>query len=101
MYRYQPAYLTMRQTCRLRSAVSETSLTVAAHVLASRRHHDVNCGLHRSDLLDQAIGLVMDDLGVAPDVAIARIRSHSFAHDRPVDHLVVDLIARRVRLPPH
>ncbi len=101
LYRYQPARLTVRQTCRLRTAVSETSLTVAAHVMANRRHHDVRCGLHRFDLLDQAIGLVMDDLGVGPDVATARIRSHSFANECPLDHLVVDLIDRRVRLAPH
>jgi len=101
LYRYQPARLTVRQTCGLRTAVSDTSLTVANHVMANRRHHDVRCGLHRFDLLDQAIGLVMDDLGVGPDVATARIRSHSFANECPLDHLVVDLIGRRVRLAPH
>lgn len=48
----------------------------------------------------QAQGMVMVQLGVAPDEALARIRAFAFAHDRRLADVAEDVIARRLVLEP-
>jgi hypothetical protein len=93
--------LTAHQRRRVEAAAREASWTVAGHVLASSRSHEQRCGLHRFDLLDRAIGMVMCDLGISSDEAAARIRSHTYASGSTIGDVIDDLLGRRVRLGPH
>jgi hypothetical protein len=101
LYRYERGPLEAGQACALGAAARELSLTLAAHVLSTTRHHDPECGIHWLDRLDQAIGVVMANLGIGADAAAARIRSHSYASDRPIDLVLADLVDRQLVLAPH
>lgn len=48
----------------------------------------------------QAQGMVMVQLGVAADEALARIRAHAFVQDRRLVDVAEDIIARRLSLEP-
>ena len=47
----------------------------------------------------QATGMVIAQLGVTPDVALATLRAHAFVHDRPIDVVARDVVARTLRFP--
>lgn len=46
--------------------------------------------------LHQASGMVIAQLGVASEDAVALIRAHAYAHDRDVSDVADDVIARRI-----
>jgi hypothetical protein len=46
----------------------------------------------------QAQGMIMIDLGVPLADAMARLRAHAFAHDRPLLDVADDVVAGRLRL---
>jgi transcriptional regulator with GAF, ATPase, and Fis domain len=46
----------------------------------------------------QAQGMVMVDLGVGADEAMARLRAHSYAEERPIADLAKDIVASKLRL---
>ena len=101
LYRYRPDDLSPAQVCLLHAAALETSYRVAEHVISGPDDHEPGCGVHGLARLDQAIGVVMQDLGVGPDTASVRIRSHSYAYDFRVQHLVTEIVEGRMRLAPH
>jgi hypothetical protein len=45
----------------------------------------------------QATGMIIAQLGVAPDVALATLRAHAFVQDRPIDAVARDVVARTLR----
>ena len=45
----------------------------------------------------QATGMVIAQLDVTADAALATLRAHAFVHDRPVDAVARDVVARRLR----
>jgi hypothetical protein len=45
----------------------------------------------------QATGMVIAQLDVTPDAALATLRAHAFVHDRPIDAVARDVVARRLR----
>jgi hypothetical protein len=55
--------------------------------------------LHRAQI-DQATGMVTEQLGVGIAEAFVRMRSYAYANDRPLGDLARDIVARRVRLRP-
>jgi GAF domain/ANTAR domain len=52
---------------------------------------------HRAALF-QAQGMVMVQLGISLAEALARIRAHAYATDRPLSEMAADIVARRLRL---
>ena len=50
--------------------------------------------------IDQATGMVTEQLGVGMAEAFVRLRAHAYAHDRRLGDLARDVVARRVRLSP-
>jgi hypothetical protein len=48
--------------------------------------------------LYQAQGMTMVDLGVSIGEAMARLRAHAYAHDRPLSDVARDVVAGRLRL---
>jgi len=46
----------------------------------------------------QAQGMVMVDLGVGIDEAMARLRAHSYADERPIGDVAKDIVAGKLML---
>jgi hypothetical protein len=55
--------------------------------------------LHRAEI-DQATGMLTEQLGVGIAEAFIRLRGYAYAHDRRLGDLARDIVARRVRLRP-
>ena len=45
----------------------------------------------------QATGMIIAQLQVTPDVALATLRAHAFVHDRPIDAVARDVVDRTLR----
>ena len=45
----------------------------------------------------QATGMVIAQLDVSADAALATLRAHAFVHDRPIDAVARDVVARTLR----
>jgi hypothetical protein len=45
----------------------------------------------------QATGMLIAQLEVSPDSALATLRAHAFVHDRPIDAVARDVVARTLR----
>ena len=54
---------------------------------------------HRAEI-DQATGMLTEQLGVGIAEAFIRLRAHAYAHDRRLSDLARDIAARRLRLLP-
>jgi hypothetical protein len=48
----------------------------------------------------QATGMLIVQLGVSAAVALVRLRAYSYAHERRLQDVASDVVARRLRLPP-
>jgi hypothetical protein len=55
--------------------------------------------LHRAEI-DQATGMLTEQLGVDITAAFIRLRAYAYAHDRALSDLARDIVARRIRLRP-
>lgn len=55
--------------------------------------------VHRAEI-DQATGMLTEQLGVGIAEALIRLRAYAYAHDRRLAELARDIVARRVRLHP-
>src|ERR1700691_3943360 len=54
---------------------------------------------HRAEI-DQAAGMLTEQLGVGIKEAFIRLRAYAYAHDRALSDLARDIVARRLRLRP-
>lgn len=54
--------------------------------------------LHRAEV-HQATGMISVQLGIAPAIALLRLRAFAFAEERPVLEVARDVVARRLRFP--
>jgi hypothetical protein len=45
----------------------------------------------------QATGMIMSQLDVPAETALSRLRAHAFVHDRTIDDIARDVVARRLR----
>jgi hypothetical protein len=54
---------------------------------------------HRAEI-DQATGMLTEQLGVGIAEALVRLRAYAYVHDRPLADLSRDIVARRLRLGP-
>jgi hypothetical protein len=66
----------------------------AAIVRDASEHHDGGSWTTR-DRINQATGMVVAQLGVAPDDALALIRAFAFSHSLTMDRVADEIIARR------
>ncbi len=49
----------------------------------------------------QATGMLIAQLDVTPDTALARLRAYAFLHDQPIDAVARDVIDRRIHIDDH
>ncbi len=61
------------------------------------QHPDL--ALHRAEI-DQATGMLTEQLGVGIVEAFIRLRAYAYAYDRGLSDLARDIVARRLRLSP-
>jgi ANTAR domain len=59
----------------------------------------LDLGLHRAEI-DQATGMLTEQLGVSIDEAFVRLRAYAYAHDRRLADVARDLVSRALRLGP-
>ncbi len=55
--------------------------------------------LHRAEI-DQATGMLTEQLGVGIEEAFVRLRAYAYAHDRRLADVARDLVARTLRMEP-
>jgi ANTAR domain len=58
-----------------------------------------NLTLHRAEV-DQATGMLTEQLGTSIEEAFVRLRAYAYAHDRRLTEVARDIVARRLRLRP-
>ncbi len=98
LYRRSPGPLSGSE---LRSAVSAAD--TAAAMLRLGLHADPDdeqawdCSWGNRVEIHQAIGMVIAQLHLGPDDALARLRAHSFAQNRLLPAVAADVVARRLR----
>lgn len=98
-YRRHPGPLSDGQRALARLAVDAAALETATLLL------DSHCGdrpvpaLRRIHELQQAVGVVMAQLGVDAEEATARIRAHSYHSERPLTDVLADLRRDELTLP--
>jgi GAF domain-containing protein len=56
--------------------------------------------LHVRLVVHQASGMVSEQIGTTVADALARLRAHAYAEDRPLDDVAIDVVARRLRFEP-
>lgn len=56
-------------------------------------------GGYRAEI-DQASGMLTEQLGVGIEEAFVRLRAHAYAHGRRLAEVADDVVARRLRFPP-
>jgi hypothetical protein len=54
--------------------------------------------LHRAEI-DQATGMLTEQLGVGIEEAFLRLRAYAYAHERRLTEVARDIVGRRLRLP--
>ncbi|WP_316959568.1 GAF and ANTAR domain-containing protein [Streptomyces sp. TRM68367] len=100
LYRDTPGRLTARElhTAQLVAGV----MTVALMALPHGEEHEAPGGepwlsglAADHDEVYQAVGMIMAQLGVASDEALARLRAHAFAHGRTALDVARDVVAHR------
>ena len=67
-----------------------------AHARLSETEEGLGDGLGPRTVLFQAQGMVMIQLDVSLADALARIRAHAYAHNRPLSEIAADIVARRL-----
>jgi hypothetical protein len=109
-YRDQPGMLAPEDLARAQRASDTAFLAVlglSAHPTGAGTGQDENVDsdtdawlgdppLERPEVY-QATGMIIAQLEVSPDVALARLRAYAFAHDRPIDAVARDVVARTLR----
>jgi hypothetical protein len=103
LYREAPGELTAGdlRTARLVAGVMTVALTGLSH-----RDEDGDSGdepwlqwlATEHDEVYQAMGMIMAQLGVGADEALARLRGYAFAHDRTVVEVAHDIVSWRRRV---
>jgi len=102
LYRATPGELTQRE---LRTAQLVASVMTVALMALPRGEENGHGGEEPwlsglatdHDEVYQAIGMIMVQLGVASDEALARLRAHAFAHNRTALEVARDVVSHRQR----
>ena len=108
-YRDQPGDLAPEHLARARRAAQAAFWTVLGSRPAARL--DPSGSPDPDDDLDdwpsdlplerrevyQATGMVIAQLDLPPDAALATLRAHAFVHDMPIDAVAREVVARRLR----
>jgi hypothetical protein len=98
LYRRAPGPLSDGQRALGALAADAAALETATNLLLARQANTSVPALRRIRALQQAIGIVMDQLSVDADEATTRIRGHAYRTERSAAHVVDDLLHHRLQL---
>jgi hypothetical protein len=98
-YRREPGPLSGGQRALARLATDAAALETATLLLDAHTGDRAVPALRRVHELQQAVGLVMGQLGVDAAEATARVRAHAYRADRPLREVVRDLLRDHLVLP--
>lgn len=98
-YRRDAGPLTDGQRALAHVAVDAAALETATLLLDAHSGDRPVPALRRIHELQQAVGVVMAQLGVDADEATARIRAHSYRSERPLGDVLGDLLREQLTLP--
>jgi hypothetical protein len=91
--------LTFADTATLLLLDSQDPAAGSATVGSGPGGQPAHLTLHRAEI-DQATGMLTEQLGVGIAEAFIRLRGYAYAHDRRLADLAGDIVARRLRLRP-
>jgi hypothetical protein len=78
----------------------EITLCLQARVPPGSLHEVIETLATERTVVYQATGMIMVQLGVGPEEAIAVLRARAYAVGRPVCEVAADVVSRRLRLDP-
>lgn len=103
VYRHDPGPLagdSLAQALTFAEVAVETLLDAQGKAVIGQAAEGLDHVLESHHVIYQAQGMTMVDLGVPLRDALARMRAHAFAHDRPLREVARDIVAGRLRLTP-
>jgi hypothetical protein len=103
LYRRSPGALSdesLAQALTFAEVAVETLLDAQGHAVVGEAAEGLDLALESHYVIYQAQGMTMVDLGVPLVDALARLRAHAYAHDRPLREIARDIVAGRLCLQP-
>lgn len=103
VYRHSPGPLSgesLAQALTFAEVAVETLLDAQGRAVVGEAAEGLDRALDSHYVIYQAQGMTMVDLGVPLADALARMRAHAYAHDRPLQDVARDIVAGRLRLQP-
>jgi hypothetical protein len=91
--------LTFADTATLLLLDSQDQAAGDPVAVSGRGGQPADLAVHRAQI-DQATGMLTEQLGVGIAEAFIRLRAYAYAHDRRLADLALDIVARRLRLRP-
>jgi hypothetical protein len=101
VYRHRPGPLSkesLAQALTFAEVAVETLLDAQGKAVVGEVAEGLDRALDSHYVIYQAQGMTMVDLGVPLADALARLRAHAYAHDRPLQDVARDVVAGRLRL---
>jgi hypothetical protein len=99
LYREQPGVLgdqALADSLALASVAAETLIEGQGDADDGAAPSGVEQAMESNLAVYQAQGMVMVQLGVPLDDAVARLRAHAYAHERTLESVARDIVARRL-----
>ena len=103
IYRHTPGPLShesLAQALTFAEVAVETLLDAQSHAVLGQAAEGLDDALESQYVIYQAQGMTMVDLRVPLADALARLRAHAYAQDRPLQEIARDIVAGRLRLTP-
>ncbi|MEU9078407.1 GAF and ANTAR domain-containing protein [Kitasatospora sp. NPDC004745] len=101
LYRTAPGVPGVAEIADIQVAATSVTLAIVGSFVSAPDGSPVQPWLDDPPLdgveVDQAVGMVMVQLGVSAEEALDRLRGHAFAHDRDIDGVARDVVRRRLR----
>ncbi|MFI9318594.1 GAF and ANTAR domain-containing protein [Kitasatospora aureofaciens] len=101
LYRSQPGVPGPDETADIQVAATSVTLAVVGSFIGPSGKLPAQPWLDDPPLnsveVDQAVGMIMVQLGVPAAEALDRLRAHAFAHGREIDEVAHDVVERRMR----
>ncbi|MFJ8622220.1 ANTAR domain-containing protein [Kitasatospora sp. NPDC093550] len=101
LYRVRPGVPDRAGSADIQVAATSVTLAIVGSFLAPPADQPALRWLDDPPLdgveADQAVGMVMVQLGLSAGAALDRLRAHAFAHGREIDEVAHDVVERRLR----
>jgi hypothetical protein len=103
IYRHSPGVLSqesLAQALTFAEVAVEMLLDAQGKAVIGQAAAGLDRALDSHYVIYQAQGMTMVDLGVPLADALARLRAHAYAHERPLQEIAREIVAGQLRLTP-